>query len=100
MAASSWLNLPAVLVMILVTTVLVIGIRESARTNALLVLIKLTVVVFVIAIGIGYVAAEQLDGASRSSSGSCRNNGRFRNWLRAAARESSPIRMSIGLRVN
>jgi APA family basic amino acid/polyamine antiporter len=50
-----WFNLPSVLIMIVVTTVLVIGIRESARTNALLVLIKLTVVVFVIIVGCGYV---------------------------------------------
>ena len=41
--------------MVLVTTVLVIGIRESARTNATLVLIKLVVVVFVIAVGWAYV---------------------------------------------
>lgn len=50
-----WLNLPSVLIMLLVTTVLVIGIRESARTNALLVMIKLAVVVLVIVVGVGYV---------------------------------------------
>jgi len=31
------------------------GIRESARTNAVLVLLKVTVVLFVIAVGIGYI---------------------------------------------
>jgi APA family basic amino acid/polyamine antiporter len=41
--------------MILVTYILVRGIRESARTNATLVLIKVGVVFFVIAVGIGYV---------------------------------------------
>ncbi len=41
--------------MILVTIVLVIGIREERRTNATLVLIKVSVVLFVIAVGIGYV---------------------------------------------
>ena len=41
--------------MILVTIILVRGIRESARTNATLVLIKVSVVLFVIAVGIGYV---------------------------------------------
>ena len=56
LAAHAWLNLPAVVIMALVTSVLVIGIREMHRTNAVLVLIKLTVVLFVIAIGIGYVA--------------------------------------------
>jgi APA family basic amino acid/polyamine antiporter len=49
------LNLPSVLVMIVITTVLVLGIRESARTNAALVAIKLVVVVFVIFAGWSYV---------------------------------------------
>jgi amino acid transporter len=48
-------NLPSVVIMGLVTIVLVIGIRESARTNAILVLAKLAVVLFVIAVGWGYV---------------------------------------------
>jgi amino acid transporter len=50
-----WFNLPSVLIMILVTIVLVIGIRESARSNALLVMIKLAVVVFVVGLGWYYV---------------------------------------------
>jgi APA family basic amino acid/polyamine antiporter len=50
-----WLNLPSIAIMVLVTTVLVIGIRESARTNATLVIIKLVVVVFVVAVGWAYV---------------------------------------------
>jgi APA family basic amino acid/polyamine antiporter len=49
------LNLPSVLIMAAITTVLVIGIRESARTNATLVAIKLAVVIFVILAGIAYV---------------------------------------------
>jgi amino acid transporter len=51
-------NLPSVLIMGLVTAVLIIGIRESARTNATLVLAKLAVVLFVIAAGWGYVRRE------------------------------------------
>lgn len=50
-----WFNLPAVAILALCTAVLVIGIRESARTNALMVIIKTLVVLFVIALGIGYV---------------------------------------------
>src|SRR5439155_23803545 len=42
------LNLPAAIIMLLVTIVLVIGIRESATTNAILVITKVGVVVFVI----------------------------------------------------
>jgi amino acid transporter len=51
----AWLNLPAVLILALVTTVLVIGIRESAASNTFLVLVKLGVVLFVIAMGVRYV---------------------------------------------
>jgi APA family basic amino acid/polyamine antiporter len=50
------LNLPAVIVMALCTVVLVIGIRESATTNAVLVAIKVGVVLFVIAVGVGYIS--------------------------------------------
>ncbi|MGA2256057.1 MAG: amino acid permease, partial [Thermoguttaceae bacterium] len=49
------LNLPSVLIMAVITTVLVLGIRESARTNATLVAIKLAVVLFVIFAGWSYV---------------------------------------------
>ncbi len=49
------LNLPAVIVMAIVTTILVIGIRESATTNALLVITKVGVVVFVIVVGCWYI---------------------------------------------
>jgi APA family basic amino acid/polyamine antiporter len=49
------INLPSVMIMLLVTVVLVIGIRESARTNAALVILKVAVVLFVIALGARYV---------------------------------------------
>src|ERR1051325_2821560 len=45
-----YLNLPAVFLMALCTVVLVIGIRESVTTNAILVGIKLGVVLFVIGV--------------------------------------------------
>jgi APA family basic amino acid/polyamine antiporter len=48
-------NLPAILLMAVCTAVLVIGIRESATTNAVLVGIKLGVVLFVIAVGVWYI---------------------------------------------
>jgi len=50
-------NLPAVAIMLLVTIVLVIGIRESATTNAVLVITKVGVVLFVIVVGIFFVKA-------------------------------------------
>ena len=51
----AWFNLPAILIMVVVTVILVIGVRESATTNAVLVLIKVGVVLFVIVLGWGYV---------------------------------------------
>jgi len=53
--ANAYMNLPAVCILAVVTAVLVIGIRESALFNTVMVLIKLGVVLFVIAIGVGYV---------------------------------------------
>jgi APA family basic amino acid/polyamine antiporter len=48
-------NLPAILVMAICTVVLVIGIRESATTNAILVGVKIGVVLFVIGVGVWYI---------------------------------------------
>jgi APA family basic amino acid/polyamine antiporter len=52
---ASWFNLPAVLIMLAVTIVLVLGIRESAVVNTLLVLVKVCVVLFVIFVGWHFV---------------------------------------------
>jgi basic amino acid/polyamine antiporter, APA family len=49
------INLPAILVVALVTAVLVKGISESAGFNALMVFIKLAAVIFVILVGAYYV---------------------------------------------
>jgi APA family basic amino acid/polyamine antiporter len=48
-------NLPAFLIALVITTILVVGIRESARFNATIVAIKVAVVLFVIALGLRYV---------------------------------------------
>lgn len=48
-------DLPALLITILVTIVLVVGIRESARFNSAMVILKVAVVLFVIAVGIFFV---------------------------------------------
>jgi APA family basic amino acid/polyamine antiporter len=45
------LNLPALLIVVLVTILLVYGIRESARANTTIVIVKVAVVVFFIAFG-------------------------------------------------
>src|SRR6185436_4779050 len=54
----SYINLPAILVVAIVTVVLVTGISESASFNAAMVFIKLAAVLFVIGVGIFYVNAE------------------------------------------
>jgi APA family basic amino acid/polyamine antiporter len=58
----AWLSLPAVLIMAAATVVLVIGIRESATTNALLVITKVGVVLFVIAVGVWYITPANWTG--------------------------------------
>src|SRR5262249_42586852 len=45
-------------VVLLITVVLVVGIRESAGFNAAMVILKLAVVLFVIVLGAGYVRTE------------------------------------------
>src|SRR6266571_4147049 len=48
-------NLPAFVIALVITAILVIGIRESAQFNAVIVIIKVSVVLFVIGLGIKYV---------------------------------------------
>lgn len=51
------INAVAIGITLLITTILVIGIRESAGFNALMVLIKVAAVIFVIVAGVGYIDA-------------------------------------------
>ncbi len=53
--AIAMFNLPAVVIVLLVTWVLVIGIRESANLNSAIVMIKLAVVLIFIGAGVAYV---------------------------------------------
>jgi len=48
-------NLPAFIIALVITAVLVVGIKESARFNATIVTIKVAVVLFVIALGARYI---------------------------------------------
>ncbi len=52
---SGILNFPAVLIVAIITTILVIGIKESANVNNVIVIIKLAVVLLFVAIGVFYV---------------------------------------------
>jgi APA family basic amino acid/polyamine antiporter len=53
-------NLPATLIVLAVSALLVIGITESARANAIVVVIKVAVILLFIAFGIGYINADNL----------------------------------------
>lgn len=48
-------DVPAIFIMGAITAILVIGIRESALTNTVLVIVKLGVVLFVIGVGLNYM---------------------------------------------
>src|SRR6202140_1891953 len=53
----TWFDLPAIAIALLVTVILVKGIRESASVNAAIVMLKLLIVFFVIGVGAMYVHA-------------------------------------------
>ena len=52
------INLPAVLIVLGIMTLLVIGVRESARANAIMVGIKLVAILFFLAAGVTFVKPE------------------------------------------
>jgi APA family basic amino acid/polyamine antiporter len=60
-ATGSFINLPAVIVVAIVTAVLVKGITESAGFNALMVFIKVAAVLFVILVGMFYINPANYD---------------------------------------
>jgi APA family basic amino acid/polyamine antiporter len=57
MYTGSWFDLPALVIVAVITVVLVIGIHESSRFNNVMVAIKVSVVVLVIVVGAFYVKA-------------------------------------------
>ena len=54
-STGAFFDVPAILITAAITTILVIGIKESARFNAGMVIVKLAIVLFVIAVGAFYV---------------------------------------------
>ncbi|HNW49632.1 MAG TPA: amino acid permease [Prolixibacteraceae bacterium] len=54
-ATGSLINFPAVALVAIITTLLVLGIRESSRVNNIIVLIKVTVVLLFIAFGLSHI---------------------------------------------
>ena len=51
-----YINLPALLIMLAITVILVVGIRESARFNAAMVILNLGVILLVIGLGCRFVS--------------------------------------------
>lgn len=56
--AHGLVNLPAILIIVAASALLMIGIRESARVNAVVVMIKLAVVAVVVGVGLLYIKAQ------------------------------------------
>ncbi|MGH9362777.1 MAG: amino acid permease, partial [Thermoanaerobaculia bacterium] len=54
----AWLNVPAMLIVLAVTVILILGIKESARFNAVIVFIKVAVVLLFIAFAAPFVRRE------------------------------------------
>jgi APA family basic amino acid/polyamine antiporter len=54
----AWINLPAVFIVILMSTILVIGIKESATVNNFIVVLKVTIILLVVAVGLGHITPE------------------------------------------
>lgn len=48
-------NLPAVVLILLITSVLVIGMKESARLNTLIVIVNVAVILLFLALGVGHI---------------------------------------------
>jgi APA family basic amino acid/polyamine antiporter len=57
-APGAVINLPAVVIVLLIMILLIVGIRESARFNAIMVTIKVIAVLFFLAAGVWYVRPE------------------------------------------
>lgn len=60
--ASAIINLPAMLIVVLVTALLVIGVKESARVNNVIVFVKVSILVLLIALGLPLVNRENWGG--------------------------------------
>src|SRR5262249_29701797 len=56
------INLPAMVIVLLVTALLVIGIKESARVNNVIVFVKVSILVLLIALGLPLISKENWGG--------------------------------------
>lgn len=56
--SGAWINFPAVFIVVLITTLLVLGIKESTTFNNIIVLIKVVVILLFVGFGLYYVNAD------------------------------------------
>src|SRR3954470_2359719 len=61
--STAYINIPAMIIVALVTALLVLGVKESARVNNVIVVIKVGIVLLFIAAGISYVSTENWGGS-------------------------------------
>jgi len=54
----AWINLPAVFIVVLMSTILVIGIKESATVNNFIVILKVMIILLVVAVGLMHITPE------------------------------------------
>jgi len=54
------INLPAVIIVVVLSSLLILGVRESTRFNALIVALKISAVVLFVSFGIFYIRSENL----------------------------------------
>jgi APA family basic amino acid/polyamine antiporter len=59
--AHGLVNLPAIFIIVAASALLMVGIRESARVNGAIVLVKIAVVLVVIGVGLFYIKAQNYD---------------------------------------
>ena len=84
------INLPAMFIVALLSTLLVIGIRESANFNNLMVITKVSVIILFIALGFMFVKSANWHPfipANKVESASISEYGSFWGWLRAYSHE-------------
>ncbi len=72
---SGIMNLPAVFITVLMSLILIRGIQESARFNAVIVVLKITVVVVFIALGWSYIDVANYDNYIPANTGAFENFG-------------------------
>ena len=95
------LNLPAMFIVALLTTLLVIGIRESANFNNIMVIVKVSVIIIFIAIGFMFVKAVNWNPfipENKVESTPISAYGSFWGWLKAYSQEFGKFGISGILR--